>query len=343
VTINFAHRTFVWSNEAKGKAAVHCVIIGFALFGCKEKWIFSGAEKQVAKNINPYLVDGESIIVESRSKAMCDVPAMVYGNKPADGGNLIIEADEYDDFIAKEPAAAKYVRRLIGANEYINNKKRYCLWLVGANPMELRNMPLVRERIEKCRQMREGSIAAGIRKFADTPTLFAQVTQPEGADYIVIPQTSTERRRYIPIGFMPSDVITNNLVFLIPHATLYHFGILTSNVHMAWIRAVCGRLKSDYRYSRDIGYNTFPWPESTDEQKATIEKLAQDVLDARSLHPDNSLADLYDPLTMPPELLKAHRDLDRAVMKLYGFVVKDTTEASCVAALMGRYKALVEG
>ncbi len=203
-------------------------------------------------------------------------------------------------------------------------------------------MPLVMERVEKCRQMRANSIAAGIRKFADTPTVFAQVTQPEEADYIIVPRHSSESRRYIPLGFVGSDIIVNDAVMIIPYAEKYHFGVLTSNVHMAWVRTVCGRLKSDYRYSRDIGYNTFPWPDATDEQKASIEKLAQAVLDARALFPDSSLADLYDPLTMPPELLKAHQQLDRAVMKLYGFSVKDTTEASCVAALMERYQALVE-
>ena len=340
ITINFAYRTFIWNNEAKGKAAVHCIIIGFASFERKEKWIFEKEQCSSADNISPYLVDAINVIVESQSKAICDVPAMVYGNKPADGGNLIIEIEDYDNFIASEPLAIKYIRRIIGATEYINNKDRYCLWLVGANPAELRKMPLVMERVEKCRQMRANSIAAGIRKFAGTPTLFAQITQPEGVDYIVIPQTSSERRRYIPIGFMSSDVKTTNLVFLIPHATLYHFGILTSCVHMAWIRTVCGRLKSDYRYSRDIGYNTFPWFDATEEQKKTIEQLAQKILDARALFPDNSLADLYDPLTMPPELQRTHKALDLAVMKLYGFG-KSMTEADIVAALMGQYQHLI--
>jgi hypothetical protein len=340
VVINFAYRTFKWSNEAKGKAAVHCIIAGFALFDRKEKWIFEEEQRYSAANIAPYLIDATNTIVESRSKAICNVPAMVYGNKPADGGHLIIEAEDYEEFLAKEPKAKAYIHRIIGAAEYINNKKRYCLWLVGANPTELRNMPLVMDRIEKCRQMRANSIAEGIRKFAHTPTLFAQVTQPEGVDYIIVPRVSSERRQYIPIGFMTSDIITNDAVQIIPNGTLYHFGILTSNVHMAWIRTVCGRLEMRYRYSRDIGYNTFPWPDATDEQKAEIEKLAQAILSARALFPDSSLADLYDPRTMPPALLKAHHALDRAVMKLYGFK-KDATEASIVAALMERYRALV--
>jgi hypothetical protein len=340
IVINFTRRTFVWSNEAKGKAAVHCIIVGFANFDRAEKWIFADDDLIQATNISPYLVDSGNTIVESRSNAICDVPAMVYGNKPADGGNLIIEEADYEEFIAKEPMARKFIRSLIGATEYINNKKRYCLWLVGANPAELRKLPLVAERVEKCRQMRQNSVAAGIRKFADTPTLFAQITQPEGVDFIVVPKTSSERRRYIPIGFMPSEVKVTDLVFVIPNATVYHFGILTSNVHMAWIRTVCGRLKSDYRYSRDIGYNTFPWAQANEKQQAEIEKLAQAVLDARANYPDSNLADLYDPSFMPPDLLKAHQNLDRAVMKLYGFPVKDFTEADCIAALMQRYQRL---
>ena len=341
IKINFARRTFVWSNEAKGKAAVHCIIVGFSAFDRKKKWIFEGDSTIIAANISPYLVDSNNIIIESRSKAICDVPAMVYGNKPADGGNLIIEDTDYEAFIAKEPAVMKFIRPLIGATEYINNKKRYCLWLVDANPSELRKLPLVAERVEKCRQTRLSSIAAGIRKFADSATLFAQVTQPEGVDYVVIPRVSSERRKYIPIGFMDATTIASDAVQIIPNATVYHFGILTSNVHMAWIRAVCGRLKSDYRYSRDIGYNTFPWPDVDDKQKAHIEQLAQKILDARAKYPDSSLADLYDPNFMPPELLKAHRTLDTAVQKLYGFpVTADFTEARCVAALMERYQEL---
>ncbi|MCL2805945.1 MAG: N-6 DNA methylase, partial [Treponema sp.] len=216
--INYAYRTFIWSNEAKGKAAVHCIIIGFALFNRKVKWIYEGELRKPAKNISPYLVDASNIIVESHSNAICDVPAMVYGNKPADGGNLIIELEDYNDFITREPKAIKYIRRIIGATEYINKKDRYCLWLVGANPAELRNMPLVMDRVEKCRKMRADSIASGIRKFAATPTIFAQVTQPEGADYIVVPRVSSERRRYIPIGFLTSDIITSDAVQLIPYA-----------------------------------------------------------------------------------------------------------------------------
>ncbi|GHV49652.1 methylase [Synergistales bacterium] len=327
IYINFGITTFKWSNEAKGKAAVHVIIVGFSYV-------------KTEPNISPYLVEGESIVVESRSKPLCDVPEIRKGNQPTDGGNLIINANEYEDFVAKEPSARKYIKKLIGAEEYINNVRRYCLWLKGANPSELKNMPLVLERIEKCRQMRLNSPDSGTRRLAEFPALFRETNNPE--TFIVIPSVSSERRKYIPIGFLSSDTIATNLVLIIPNATLYHFGILTSNVHMAWVRTVCGRLKSDYRYSKDIVYNNFPWPDTTDEQKTAIEKAAQCVLDARALFPDSSLADLYDPLTMPPELLKAHRNLDKLVMQAYGFSVKDTTEASCVARLMERYQKLLD-
>jgi len=340
VQIDFAYRTFKWSNEAKGKAAVHCVIVGFGANGADEKTIFDGEEKIVAKNINPYLVDAPNIFVESRSTALCASPEMVYGNKPTDGGHLFIEADEYENFIEKEPLAKKYIKKIYGATEYLNNIDRYCLWLVGAEPSDLKKMPLVMERIGKVRQFRLASPKKATQDSAATPALFQEIRHPK-SDYIIVPCHSSENRKYIPLGFVNPDIIVNNAVLIIPNATLYHFGILTSDVHMAWVRAICGRLKSDYRYSKDIVYNNFPWPEATEEQKAEIEKLAQAVLDARAKFPESSLADLYDPLTMPPELLKAHRDLDRAVLKLYAFP-KDTTEPQCVAALMELYKTQIE-
>ncbi|MCL2081724.1 MAG: methylase [Oscillospiraceae bacterium] len=327
IRINFGIPAFIWNNEAKGKAAVHCVIVGFSY-------------RETEPIISPYLIEGSKIVVQSRSNPLCDVLQIQKGNQPTDGGNLIIEADEYADFIRREPLAEKYIKRLIGAVEFINNRDRYCLWLVGVSPAELRKMPLVMERVDKCRQMRLESSDAGTRRHADTPTLFRETNNPE--TFIVIPSVSSERRRYIPIGFLDSSTIATNLVLIIPNASLYHFGILTSNVHMAWTRVVCGRLKSDYRYSKDLVYNNFPWPDTTDSQKTVIEKLAQAILDARKQFPDCSLADLYDPLTMPTELLNAHRTLDRAVMKLYGFDVKGTSEAECVAALMERHRGLVE-
>ena len=342
LVINFAHRTFVWSSEAKAKAAVHCIIVGFALFERSQKIIFNANQKQVVKNINPYLLDGENIIVFAQRKPFVSVPAMVYGNKPADGGNLIIENDEYQDFISKEPSAQKYIRRYVGAVEFLHNQSRYCLWLKGANPKEIKSMPLVMDRVTKCQEMRNDSVAAAIRKFAATPTLFAQITQPDGKPYIIIPAHSSASRRYIPLGFVGPDVIASNAVFIIPDATLFQFGVLMSNVHNAWMRTTCGRLKSDYRYSKEIVYNCFPWPTPTDAQKAKIEQTAQAILDARAMYPDCSLADLYDEVTMPPELRKAHQQNDKAVMQAYGFWGKLNTETECVAELMKMYQGLIK-
>lgn len=339
--INFAYRTFVWDSEANEKAHVHCIIIGFAKFSRDKKWIYEGDSCLQALNINYYLIDGDNILVESRNKPLSDVPNMVYGNKPADGGTLIIEDIDLEDFIKKDPEAKKYIHPLLGATEFLHNKKRWCLWLVGANPSNLKKCPMIMERIKKCREIRSKSIAAGIRKFADTPTLFAQVTQPEGVDYIIVPRHSSQTRRYIPMGFVNADTKVNDAVQIIPNATIYLFGIIESNVHMSWVRALCGRIKSDYRYSRDIVYNTFPWPTPTDAQKQAIEKTAQGILDARALYPDSSLADLYDPLTMPPELHKAHIANDIAVMKAYGFSTS-ISEADCVAELMNMYQQLVK-
>lgn len=340
IIINFAHRTFVWSSEAKEKAAVHCIIIGFSLLSRSPKIIFDGKQRRIAQNINPYLLDSGNTIVYAQRKPFKDIPPMIYGNKPADGGNLIIEADEYEEFIIQEPNARKYIRQYVGAVEFLHNKKRYCLWLKGASPKELKSMPLVLERIEKCKEMRKNSVAAAIRKFADTPMLFAQITQPEGKPYIIVPAHSSASRRYIPLGFVGPEVISSNAVFIIPEASIFHFGILMSNVHNAWMRTTCGRLKSDYRYSKEIVYNCFPWPTPTDEQRVKIEQTAQAILDARALYPDSSLADLYDETTMPPELRKAHQQNDKAVMRAYGFDIKTTTEMSCVAELMRMYQKL---
>ncbi len=347
VVINFAHQTFKWNNEAKGKAAVFCVIIGFSLIDRKEKRLFNYSSVDAepvainVKQINVYLVEAPNVIIESRNKPICSVPPMVYGNKPADGGNLIIEADEYDEFIKKEPKAIKYIRPLLGSYEFINNKKRYCLWLVNANPADIRDMPLVIERVHKCKEIRENSIAEGIRKFAKTPTIFAQVTQPEGADYIIVPEVSSERRRYIPMAFMKANTIVNNLVKIIPNARIFHFGILTSEMHMVWMRYVTGRLKSDYRYSKDICYNTFPWPTVNEKQKSEIEEASQYVLDIRAMFPDSSLADLYDPDLMPPDLIKAHKKLDKLVEKAYGKIFNNDSER--VAFLFEEYQKLNEG
>lgn len=305
----------------------------------KKKQIYFSDTLQKVENINAYLIDAPDVFVESRSKPICDVPAMTTGNRPADGGNLIIEANEYDEFIKKEPNAKKYIKRLVGAEEYINNKKRYCLWLVDCSPSELHSMPEVMKRIEACRQDRLNG-APDRQKLAETPALFRETKNPE--TFIIVPRVSSENRKYIPIGFLDGTVIPTDSATIISNANIYHFGVLTSNVHMAWMRAVCGRLKSDYRYSKDIVYNNFPWCTPTPEQKAKIEQTAQGILDARALYPDCSLADLYDELTMPPELRRAHQANDRAVMQAYGFDVKTMTESSCVAELMNMYKELTE-
>ena len=340
--INFAYRTFIWDSEASVKAHVHCVIIGFSKFHRAEKWIFNGDSKVRAANINAYLVDGDNILVRSRNKPLCAVPAMIYGNKPADGGNLIIEDEDYADFIKRDPNAIPFIKPLLGASEYIKGKKRWCLWLVGVSPGELKKSPLTMERVRQCKLSRESSVAAGIRKFADTPTLFAQRTQPTEEDFIIVPRVSSQTRKYIPMGFIKAGTIVTDRVQIIPNANIYEFGIIISNVHMAWMRATCMRMKSDYSYSKDVVYNNFPWPNPTDAQKAKIENTAQAILDARALYPDSSLADLYDETAMPPELRKAHQNNDRAVMEAYGFSVRDMDESKCVAELMKLYQRLTQ-
>ena len=338
IHIDFAHRTFRWDSEASLKAHVHCVIVGFSIAENKaDRRLFDNGTERKCKNINAYLIEASNVFITSNKKPICNVPVMTTGNRPADGGNLIIEAEDYDEFIRKEPNAKKYIKKLTGAVEYINNKDRYCLWLVGVSPSELRKMPEVMKRIEACRQDRLKG-ASDRQKLANTPALFRETKNHKS--YIIVPRVSSENRRYIPLGFLGNDVITTDSATIIENAEIYHFGILTSNVHMAWMRAVAGRLKSDYRYSKDIVYNNFPWCNPTPEQKATIEKTAQAILDARAKYPDCSLADLYDETTMPPELRKAHQANDFAVMAAYGFNRK-ITESECVAELMKRYQALV--
>ncbi len=341
IHIDFAHRTFRWDSEASLKAHVHCVIVGFSIAENKaDRKLFDNDNGKIVRNINPFLVEAPNVFIESRSTPICDVPKMTTGNRPADGGHLIIEKEDYEDFIKREPNAVKYIKRLVGSNEFINNKERYCLWLVGISPAELRKMPEVMKRVELCKQDRLNSPDKGRQKLADTPTLFRETNNPD--NYIIVPAVSSEKRRYVPMGFMDSDTISTNLNIIIPNATLYHFGILTSNVHMAWMRAVAGRLEMRYRYSKDIVYNNFPWCSPTDEQKATIERTAQMILDARAKYPDCSLADLYDELTMPPELRKTHQLNDKAVMAAYGFDYKTMTESECVAELMKMYQKLTE-
>jgi hypothetical protein len=321
IKIHFAHRTFKWNNEAKGNAAVYCVIVGFANYDTLDKRIFEyedikgEAHELKAKNINPYLVDAKDVLVERRQRAISNVPEMCFGNMPADGGELLFTTEEKDEFLAKESKAEKYFRKLIGSEEFINNKERWCLWLQDINPTELKSLKLVLDRVQKVKHIREKSSRP---QLAQTPHLFAQITQPKGVNYIVIPKVSSERRKYIPIGFMSANVIATDLCMIVPNGNLYHFGILTSMMHMAWVKFTCGRLKSDFRYSKDIVYNNYPWPENpNDKQVKTIEEKAQAVLDARATFPNSSLADLYDPLTMPPALVKAHNELDKAVDLAY--------------------------
>lgn len=340
VHIDFAYRTFRWDNEASLKAHVHCVIIGFSKSkNIINKRIFDNDRFTIATNINGYLIDSANICLDRRKKPICKVPMITKGCQPTDGGNLIIEPYDYNDFIKKEPKAKKYIKKLVGAKEYINNIERYCLWLVDVSPKELQSMPLVMDRIKKVKEMRLNSTDKATRKLADTPTQFRETYNPD--TFVIIPSTSSENRKYIPIGFLGQDTISTNANLIIQNATLYHFGVLTSNVHMAWVKTVCGRLKNDYRYSKDIVYNNFPWCNPTEKQKELIEKTAQGILDARALYPDCSLADLYDELTMPFELRKAHKQNDKAVMEAYGFK-KDIKENEIIIELMKMYQNLIE-
>ena len=339
IHITFAHRTFRWNSESKDKAAVHCVIIGFCHSRpAHPKRIFSNEQgAQIAQNINPYLLDAPDVLVESRGQPICDAPRMTAGNKPSDGGNLILAQSERDELVKKSPEMEPYVRRYISSKDFINNNEvRYCLWLKGVSPVIYRKNAEVMRRLKAVQEMRLASSAAPTRAMADKPYLFFSTPQTD-SNYLCIPEVSSERRRYIPIGFMDKSVIASNKLLIVPDATLYHFGVLTSNVHMAWMRTVAGRLEMRYQYSGSVVYNNFIWPEPTPEQKARIEQTARGILDARALYPDSSLADLYDEATMPPELRRAHQQNDRAVMAAYGFSVK-ISESDCVAALMKLYQ-----
>ncbi len=338
IIIIFAHRTFVWNSEAKEKAAVHCVIIGFSYINKQNKILFESNQPKYVEKINGYLVNADNVSIALRGKVRAGYPKLVQGNKPWDGGNLILTPEERELLISKYPHTVKFIKRYVGSFEFINNKYRYCLWLQGVSPNEYRNVPEIIKRLEGVAEARKNTKTVAVQAQADTPMLFSQIRQPN-SDYILIPETSSSSRRYIPIGFMSKDVIASNSTLVATGATLFHFGVLISNVHMSWMRTVCGRLKSDYRYSPSI-YNNFPWPTPTDEQRAKIEQTAQAILDARALYPDCSLADLYDEVTMPPELRRAHQQNDRAVMAAYGFDVKTMTESSCVAELMRMYREL---
>ena len=340
IEIVFAYRTFQWDSEATIKAHVHCVIIGFCsgFFQC-EKMLFDGDRMVKASNINAYLLDAPTVLIEERSSPICDVEPIVRGSQATDNGYYLFTAEEKTAFLNEEPGAERFMKRFMMGREFINAIERWCLWMPDITPTELKKMPKVLERVQAVKRFREESKNAQTKVSANAPWRFGQYRKPS-EHYVAFAKVSSQRRRYIPFGFLTNEVIPGDKLFTVPNATLYHFGILTSNVHMAWMRTVCGRLKSDYSYSTTIVYNNFPWPTPTDEQKAKIEQTAQAILDARALYPDASLADLYDELTMPPELRKAHQANDRAVMAAYGFPVKNFTESDCVAALMKLYQEL---
>ncbi len=324
VIIHFAHRTFSWTNDAKGRAAVHVVIIGFANFDIQEKSLFEYAslkgepQKVKASNINPYLIDASNTLINGRSSPLSNVAKVINGSIPADGGNLILIEHDYKELIKIEPIASKWLKQYIGAEDFIHNCLRYCLWLVDCPPHELRLMPNVLKRVLAVKAMRLASTKEATRKKADIPTLFTENRQPTSGSYLAIPRTSSENRRYIPMGFLSHEMIAANDLQIVPNATLYQFGLLISAMHMTWIKITAGRLKSDFRYSNVLVYNTFPWPQApTEKQVKTVELTAQKVLDVRASFPGSSLADLYDPLTMPPALVKAHQELDRAVDACY--------------------------
>ena len=342
ISINFGYKNFRWDSEANAKAHVHCVIIGFAMFARNNKYLFADNRAYMVDNIHPYLIDIPNIFIENRAKPLQDkANALVYGSFALDDGNYTISEEEYKEIIDKEPDTKYFLKLFIGSEEFINNKRRYCVWLKNADIQKIRSSRILLSKISNVKTWRENSSRKETQKAALTPMLFAEIRQPEN-NYLAIPITSSQRRRYIPMGYMESDVIASNHLLVLPNATLFEFGVLMSNVHMAWMRAVAGRLKSDYNYSARIVYNNFPWCNPTDEQKAKIEKTAQGILDAREKYPDCSLADLYDELTMPPELRKAHQENDKAVMQAYGFDWRNMTESECVAELMKMYQTLVE-
>ena len=341
VDIEFAYRTFVWTSEAKDKAAVHCVIVGFTCgTSNRTKLLFESERSKIVSHINGYLLDAPDMFINSRGGALHNYPSIVQGNKPWDGGYLILSSEERNELLTKNPESEKYIKPFIGSYEFINGKERYCLWLKGVSPTEYRGIPEVMERLKGVADIRRKTKTVAVQVQAETPMLFSQIRQPD-SNYLAIPEVSSEKRRYIPIGFMTPNIIASNKLYLVPRADLYMLGVMISNVHMAWMRAVCGRLKSDYSYSPAV-YNNFPWPAPTDAQKEKIEQTAQAILDARALYLDSSLADLYDETTMPPELRKAHQMNDKAVMLAYGFSVRDMTESKCVAELMRMYQQLTQ-
>ena len=342
VSIDFAHRTFRWDSEASLKAHVHCVIIGFSYQNNKKCLLFDNENYKIVESINPYLVEGPSILIESRKKPICSVNNIVFGSMPNDGGLLSdYSYEKMMEIVSKYPSAEPMFKPFLGAREFLHNEKRWCLWLKNISPSEIRKVKPIVEIIARVKQIRESSKRLETRELAEVPYLFGEIRQPEN-DYLIIPCHSSEKRKYIPMSIVSNDYICGNANLLLPDASLYQFGIMMSNVHNAWVKTVCGRIKSDFRYSANVVYNNFPWPDVTDEQKKEIESTARAILDARALYPDCSLADLYDDLTMPSELRKAHQANDKAVMKAYGFWGKLNTESACVAELMKMYQVIVD-
>ncbi len=345
VQIHFAHETFKWDNQASGKAQVFVVIIGFGLVKPKQAVLYeydnvkAEPHEKIVKTISPYLVAGSNVVVEHRRKPLCDVPAITLGSMPKDGGNFVLSPEQRDELLKNEPQAEPLVKMYIGSREFIRRLKRYCLWLHKADPALIKKCPTVLKRIQGVKEFRLASVAKSTRDAAEYPTLFKQINQPD-SDYIMMPRVSSERRKYVPFGYMSKDVVLSDLCFSMPNATLYHFGVLTSQMHMAWMRYTCGRLKGDYRYSKDIVYNNFPWADASEAEQDKIATLAQAVLDARAQYPDSSLADLYDPLTMPPSLRRAHTKLDKAVDGLYRKAAF-ASDSERVELLFGLYEGLV--
>lgn len=341
VEIQFAYQSFIWDSEASLKAHVHCVIIGFTTYSINfDKILYSNGSLIKVKHINGYLISAPNVFIQSRGKSLTEMPKMSKGSQPTDGGYLILSEEERQVLITKYPESECFIKRFIGSDDYINNRYRYCLWLKDVSPSKYRKITEISKRLEKVSEVRKKSPTKSVQKDADTPMLFTQIRQPNSY-YLAVPEVSSERRKYIPIGYLTPDVIGSNKLYIIPNATLYMFGILTSNVHMAWMRVVAGRLEMRYSYSPAV-YNNFPWPTPTDKQKAAIEQTAQAILDARAKYPDCSLADLYDETTMPPELRKAHQQNDKAVMQAYGFWGKLNSESECVAELMKMYQELTK-
>ena len=340
IKINFAYRTFRWDSEASLKAHVHCIIIGFSFTDNKNKIIFDSGKKHHANNINSYLVDAPDIFVSNRKNPICNVSKMDFGSMPNDGGLLSdYSKEQIEEIINNYPNSLKMFKKFIGATEFLHNKDRWCIWLKDIEPKEIIEVKPIYEIVQKVKELRENSNREATRKLASVPMLFGEIRQPD-KNYLVIPRHSSENRRYIPVGYMDENTICGDANLLIPSASLYDFGVMMSNVHNSWMRSIAGRIKSDYRYSATVVYNNFPWPNPTEKQKENIMKSAQAILDARAKYPNSSLADLYDELTMPPELRKAHQKNDIAVMEAYGFDWRNMTESDCVAELMKMYQKL---